>query len=152
MTRILLFVGMLLFGTVPCFAQVCGGALSCPRQGGLPSLLVNCSTPSTFWVSPFPPSCPPPQVFMGCSNLPQTPALAHGTNYTFKTTADPNQPRFAVACWGPLANARCAYWNIYYSPLYCPLPPPTLGFCKQCVANGGICTTGPGGKKYCVYQ
>jgi len=113
----------------------CTSALSCAGHPfGFPDLVVQCPSPVNFYQL----AGTPDQAFVGS-----------GTSYAFNTNDTPN---VAAACLP--SGGSCTSFSLYEaSDTYCgTLPPPPPNFCEQCKKTDGICTTGPGGKKYCIHQ
>jgi hypothetical protein len=121
----------------------CSAFLTCQDiPYGFPELKLSCSTPSNFYEG----------------TLSQTPVATNTT--TFQDEANDILGWKVVACTGQqptltggFSGGSCSYFPAYTSPTYCgsaPAQPPN--FCADCRKTGGICTTGSGGRKFCVHE
>lgn len=133
MNRILPIFGLLLIGTLPCNATPLCKALwpKCPFRFGFPRLALQCD------------NLDPIYYFYGDDSGPFCidGAVGTGKTYTFDTA---NISLLAYACNLPCVRFNCVSFSLYQpNPNYCgmlaPGPPPVS--CRQCRAEGGVCTT-----------
>jgi hypothetical protein len=123
---------------------VCTAKLSCANipPGLFPVLLLQCPSPANFYDG----------------SLGEYPDSSNTTSYSALTNDLWGWQ--AVACTGQQptlsggsAGGSCSFYSAFASPTFCgTAPPQPPNFCQECRTTGGICTTGPNGRKLCIHE
>jgi hypothetical protein len=144
-------------GSNPSAAQVpqCTASISCINTEGnripfgFPYLKVDCPGQTVDFVQ-FPTTPDPSNVSLNTSSATVQTNDVFSPDNTIGACAPMQQSLF-----GPQPNLKeCATFSLFEpSPTFCgAVPPPPPNVCKLCIESSGICTTGPGGKKFCVHE